>query len=186
MASLNLKLLMGRLNDASRRSLEAAAGMSLSHSNYNVELEHWLLKLVESSRTDVELLLRFYGVNTANLSRDLLRVVDRLKTGNSRSPALAEDILNLVREAWLIASVDYKASSVRTGHLLCALLADDSLARLALAASSEFEKISVERCARLVEITGNSSEATAAAESAPADGGGASRPVAPGSKTPSA
>ena len=127
MASLNLKLLMGRLNDASRRSLEAAAGMSLSHSNYNVELEHWLLKLVESSRTDIELLLRFYGVNTANLSRDLLRVVDRLKTGNSRSPALAEDILNLVREAWLIASVDYKASSVRTGHLLCALLADDSL-----------------------------------------------------------
>ena len=127
MASLNLKLLMGRLNDVSRRALEAAAGMSLSQSNYNVELEHWLLKLIESPRTDMELLLKFYGVNTARLSRDLVSVVDQLKTGNSRSPALAENILDLVREAWLMASVDYKAPLVRTGHLLVGLLADESL-----------------------------------------------------------
>ena len=35
------------MNDICRRSLESAAGLCLSHSNYNVEIEHWLLKMLE-------------------------------------------------------------------------------------------------------------------------------------------
>ena len=50
MAQLNLKGLIGKLNETCRRSLEAAAGLCLSRTNYNVEIEHWLLKLLESAR----------------------------------------------------------------------------------------------------------------------------------------
>jgi len=181
MAPLNLKSLLGRLNDTSRRSLEAAAGLCLSRTNYNVELEHWLLKLVEATGTDIELLLRAFGVNPANLHRDLLRVIDRLKTGNSRSPALSQSTLELAREAWLIASIEYGEQQVRTGHLLCALLADESLARWALASSEEFQKISSDALRReLPAAVASSSEAVAARQQA------AAAPVAgqPSSATP--
>ena len=50
MAAVDLKSLVGRLNEACRRALEAAAGLTLSRTHYNVEIEHWLLKLLDSAR----------------------------------------------------------------------------------------------------------------------------------------
>jgi type VI secretion system protein VasG len=47
MPGVNLKSLVGKLNDTCRSALEAAAGLCLSRTNYNVEIEHWLLKLLE-------------------------------------------------------------------------------------------------------------------------------------------
>ena len=50
----SLKVLVNKLNDTCRNSLEAAAGMCLSRTNYNVEIEHWLIKLLRS-RSDGDL-----------------------------------------------------------------------------------------------------------------------------------
>jgi hypothetical protein len=86
MASLDLKLLVGRLDDWCRRSLEGAAGLTLSRSHYNVEVEHWLLKLLEAPDCDVALILRHFEVDPGRLSEDLNRALDGLKTGNARPP----------------------------------------------------------------------------------------------------
>ena len=63
MAAIDLKSLVGKLDEHCRRALEAAAGLTLSRSHYNVELEHWLLKLVDGNGTDVPLLLRHYDLD---------------------------------------------------------------------------------------------------------------------------
>ena len=42
MVTVDLKSLVGRLTDTGRRQLEAAAGLTLSRSHYNVEVEHVL------------------------------------------------------------------------------------------------------------------------------------------------
>jgi type VI secretion system protein VasG len=170
MVPVNMKLLVGKLNDVCRRGLEAASGLCLSRTNYNVEIEHWLLKLTEVPDTDLARLLRHYGVDHARLVRDLTRAIDRLKTGNARAPALSPDLVKLAREAWLLASVDYGAGRTRTGHLLAALLSDESPARLARDASAEFQKVAPD--ALLKELP------RLAADSAEADGGAA--PVAAG------
>ena len=47
MAGLDLKNLIGKLNSQCQRALEGAAGLCLSRTNYNVEIEHWLIKLLE-------------------------------------------------------------------------------------------------------------------------------------------
>ena len=44
--------------------------------------------------------------------------------------AISPDVVNLIKAAWLIASVEYGASKVRSGHLLLALLSDESLEEL--------------------------------------------------------
>ncbi|MCH8829261.1 MAG: hypothetical protein IID45_06755, partial [Planctomycetes bacterium] len=49
MVPVSLKSLIGRLNDVCRRTLESAAGMCLSRTNYDVEIEHCLVKLLEEN-----------------------------------------------------------------------------------------------------------------------------------------
>ena len=91
MATVNLKELVGRLNDTCRRGLEGAAGLCLSRTNYNVEIEHWLLKLLETPNTDLAAILRAFEAESSRLIADLTRDVDRLKTGNARPPAIIID-----------------------------------------------------------------------------------------------
>jgi len=144
MASLNLKSLVGKLNVVSRQALEAAAGLCSSRTNYNVEIEHWLLKLVENPQTDLTVVFRQYDVDSSRVIRDLTRAIDRLKSGNAKHPVLSPHITDLAREAWLLASVDFGAAKVRSSHLLLALLSDQSLSAGVLELSIELEKISAE------------------------------------------
>src|SRR6185295_2034026 len=98
--------------------------------------------------------------------------LDRLETGNSRTPALSPRIPRLVESAWLLASIEYGAARIRSGHLITALFTNEDLARLARESSREFNKISLETLGKhLVDITAASTEAreaaSATAEEAP-------------------
>jgi type VI secretion system protein VasG len=186
MVAVDLKSLVGRLNDLCRRSLEAAAGLTLSRSNFNVEIEHWLLKLLEAPDTDLLAILRQYDVEPARLAADLTRVLDRLKTGNTRAPALSPHVVQLAREAWMLASLDYGASRVRSGHLLCALLSEESLAPLAHEASAQLARIPPEQLRReYPKLTANTAEAQAAETLAAAGPAGEGGGVAPRAGTAS-
>ncbi len=79
------------LNKTCVNSLQAAAGLCLSRTNYSVEVEHWLLKLTEEHDTDLARIFRHFEVNTSHLQRDLTKTLDRLKTGNARADPLARD-----------------------------------------------------------------------------------------------
>jgi type VI secretion system protein VasG len=141
MAAIDLKRLIERLDDHSRRSLEAAAGLTLSRSHYNVELEHLLLKLTEAADTAIATILVHYGVDLGRLAADLSRGLDRMTTGNGRAPGLSPDIVELARQAWLFASVEQGSGRITSGHLLWTLLADETLGRRAREMSSQFARI---------------------------------------------
>jgi type VI secretion system protein VasG len=160
MAAIDLKSLVERLNPQCHRALEAAAGLTLSRSHYNVEIEHWLLKLLDGADGDLTGILRHYEVDETRLRVDLGRALDRMKTGNARAPGLSPDIVTLVKEAWLLASVEQGAARVRSGHLLWALLAEEALARRAREASGQLLRISAEALKRdFAALTQGSSEA---------------------------
>ncbi|MEP7341355.1 MAG: type VI secretion system ATPase TssH, partial [Acidobacteriota bacterium] len=161
--NLNLKLLIARLNDPCRSALEGAAGLCLSRTNYDVEIEHFLMKLIEPHGNDLARILDKFEINHARLSKDLTRALDVLKTGNSRTPALSPRISQLVQDAWLLASIEFGEAKVRSGHLLLALVSNTDLARLAREISSEFKRISPESLKqKLHEITAGSSESRGA------------------------
>src|SRR2546423_15487572 len=102
MAAIDLKSLVSRLNDHCRRTLEAAAGLTLSRSHYNVEIEHWLLKLMDAADGDIAAIVRHYEVDQGRLTADLNRALDRMKTGNARAPSLSPEIVELAQGAWLM------------------------------------------------------------------------------------
>jgi type VI secretion system protein VasG len=141
MVAVDLRSLVGKMNDTCRRSLEAAAGYTLSRSHYNVEIEHWLLKLLDVPNTDFALILRQFEIDSGRVVTELTRTIDRLKTGNARAPALSPAVVRLAREGWLIASLDTGASRLRSGHLVAALLLDEELSRAARDSSPQLVQI---------------------------------------------
>lgn len=174
MIQVSLKNLIDRLNPTCKKTLEGAAGMCLSRTNYNVEVEHWLAKLLEDGQSDIALCLKAFDVDSAQLQRDVTRAIDRFKTGNAKSPALSPDVVELVREAFVLAGIDYASAGVTSGHLLCALLGHEPLARAAHGTSKEFEKVSLESLRKsLWQLTSDSPETreTPTTSSSPAASG---------------
>ena len=157
--NVNLKSLIARLNDTCRSALEAAAGLCLSRTNYEVDIEHFLLKLSEAPDTDVARILRHHEINASRFTKEMTTALDRLKTGNARTPALSPHISTLIEDAWVLASIEFGESKVRSGHLLFALLSNTDLARLAREISNELSRISVESLKqKLGEMTAGSAE----------------------------
>jgi len=174
MISLDLKRLMGRLNDVCRRAMETAIGLTLARTHYNVEIEHLLAALLDRGETDLSLLLDHFEVDRGRLAADLNRALDRMKSGNGRTPALAPELVTLFQQAWLFASVETGDAKVRSGHLLYTLLADDNLARTLRDTSAQFQKITPDTLKRdLASVTTRGSEAElAATDAATAPAGG--------------
>ena len=139
--SVNLKSLIGKLNAPTRSALEAAAGLCLSRTHYNVEIEHYLMKLMEASDTDVARIFYRFGVNQSRLTADLSRSLDKLKSGNARTPAISPTVLKMLIQAWTLGSIDYGAGQVRSGFTILALLTDDELGRIARDVSKELVKL---------------------------------------------
>src|SRR5579864_9264997 len=102
-----------------------------------------------------------------------------MKTGNSRAPSLAPDIVELVKHAWLMASVEHRQSQIRSGDLIWALLADEALGRRVREVSGQFLRIPPDALKNdFAAVTSGSSEAQAATSDA-APEAGAEGPAAP-------
>jgi len=189
--SVNLRGLIAKLNAPLRSAVEGAAGLCLSRTNYDVEIEHLLIKLLDATDTDLSVTLKHFGVNRTRFADDLARAVDRLKTGNGRTPSLSTSLVNALREGWVIGSVEFGAPRVRTGHVLLALLTVPELQRMAMDISKEFEKVPADVLKKdFATITASSTEASAeigsidsVAAGASASGGGSGAPKA-GGRTP--
>jgi type VI secretion system protein VasG len=157
---VNLKSMIGRLNPTCHSALEGAAGLCLSRTNYDVEPEHFLLKLLERADSDLGAILRRFEVNQSRITKDLTAALDRLKTGNARTPGLSPRLPQWIQEAWLLASIDFGAAQIRSGHLLLALLTNEDLGRFARDISRQFAAVSVESLKKeFGEITANTLEA---------------------------
>ena len=84
-----LKAVVGKLNDTTRRALEGAAGLCLARTHYDIEIEHFLMKLLDAGGTDFAGILHHFGVDKARLAGELARSLDKLKSGNARTPAFS-------------------------------------------------------------------------------------------------
>ena len=178
--AVNLRGLIAKLNAPTRSAVEGAAGLCLSRTNYDVEIEHFLVKILDATDGDVAVILKHFGVNRSRIADDLARALDRIKRGNAKTPSLSPSLVSALSEAWSIGSIEYGAPRVRTGHAILALLSVSELARMTAEISKEFEKIAPEVLKKeFVTITASSAEAAAeigaidsAASSASASSGG--------------
>jgi type VI secretion system protein VasG len=138
---LDMMAVVGKLNATCRESLEEAAELCVSNTHYNVELEHFLLRLLDRSGADVHHILDRYQVSTGTLGKELTAAVQQLRRGNNRTPALSPRLPQLFQQAWLCASLNLGAHVVRSGAVLQALLDDDMLRGVALVSAPSLGRI---------------------------------------------
>ncbi len=143
MGNINLKNLTTKLNSTCRKALEEAAGLCLTRTHYYVELEHWLIKLFEQSAIDCDLIAVHFNLDAGQIIQEFNHSLEQQKTGNSRPPALSQIIVDLITRAWLVATLEFGAQNIRSGHLIYALLQDEQLQRVMAAISPTLAKLSL-------------------------------------------
>ncbi|MGF6774297.1 type VI secretion system protein VasG [Paraburkholderia sp. GAS199] len=141
--STSLNTLIAKLNPTCRQAALLAANNCLARGHYEVDLEHLLLALLDELASDVAVVLRASRIDAHALRADIERELQRLKTGNTRTPVFSKHLIELLEQAWLIASLDSQIGRIRSGHLLLALLTAPDLAQFAERMSSRLRDVRV-------------------------------------------
>ncbi|MFN7924119.1 MAG: type VI secretion system ATPase TssH [Bryobacteraceae bacterium] len=184
---VNLQSLIGKLNDETRNALEQAAGLCRSRTHYEVEIEHFLLRLLDAQSSDLLHIIQYFEIDKSRFVGDLNRSLDRMKRGNGRTPAFGQALIDMFTESWTLGSLNYGAGQIRSGFTVLALATRTDLARLMREVTKEFQKVNPESLKKdFAQIVANSSEtALDAATAEPgdaADAGSAAAPGTPGAR----
>lgn len=159
MTELDPAALIARLSPTCRRSLEQASQRCVDRTHYNVEIEHWLLEMIAPADGDAAAILRLFEIDSGRVAADLQTQLEKVQTGNTRDPRLSPELIRLLHEGWMLASVRFGQPRIRSGHLIAALLSEPSLARHAREMSPELARVSAETLLRDLEtITGGNGE----------------------------
>jgi type VI secretion system protein VasG len=143
---INLKTLISKLNDTTRAAATRAASICVGLGQYEVDVEHLFLGLIEQPGSDLAAIARGCDISLTGLEADLRREVARFATGSARTPVFSRHLPLLFEHAWLIASLGAGGPPrIRSSHLLLALLTEPSLAQLAQRASPLFARFPLDR-----------------------------------------
>jgi len=170
---INLKSLISKLNDTTRLATERAASLCMGRGQYEVDLEHLFLALLENPQSDFSLIARRSGISADSMQADLEREIGNFKNGNTRTPVLSPHLQTLFEHGWLIASLEGGNPAIRSGHLLLALLTQGELSQLAYRGSKLFAKFKVDELKHdLSKLTEGSVEAVLVQQGDEDQGGG--------------
>ena len=188
--STSLKTLISKLNATCRQAAERAASLCMSRGNYEVDLEHLLIALLENPGADLLLVAKRCGISPTGLERELNQEIDRFKTGNTRTPVFSPHIVKLLEQAWLIASLDTRLPRIRSGHLLLALLTEPELSQLVVRGAKLLTKVRRDELKhnfdKMTEGSAEAAEVAGLADGRPGEEGDdpALGVAVPGGKTP--
>ena len=186
--SISLKALISKVNDETRVALTGAAALCNSRSHHEVEVEHFLLKLAESSDNDLFRIAQFFDLDLQRLTGEINRGLDRMKRGSRGTPVLGGSLVDMLTKAWTLGSLNYNAGQIRSGFAILALVIDPDLVRLVRDSLPELRKINAESLRSTFEtIVGGSSEVAVPmgeGSPSPASASEGAPGVRPGSKTP--
>ena len=122
MITVDIRILLKRLNKFCARALESAAGLCVSRTNYEVTVEHLIAKLLDDPQSDLSLILRHFEIDPGRVAKSIARTIEEFRTGNAAKPVFSPLLLEWFQEAWLIASIDLDENRIRSGALLLAFL----------------------------------------------------------------
>mgnify|MGYP000030845895 CR=1 FL=1 len=128
MVNISLEKIIEKLSPVLKLSLEEAAQQAISSGNYNVEIEHWLIAILNHPHTDLITLLRkLPDFELDAFKNDLELSSHKFKAGNTRAPSFSKSLLDIASEAWVLASVKYDHTQLTSGHLLMAIVENEGM-----------------------------------------------------------
>lgn len=164
MPQRDLSPFLRRLNDHCARALADAASLCETRAHRDIEVEHWLIKLLELGDGDLVAVVRRYELDADGIWNGLLAAIDRLPHEMRGKPGLSQRLGTWLEAAWMRASLEGGPASIRSAHLLAALAdaphllrAPDAWPLLSVSATqidwlrAELDRVSVEAPAAVSE-----------------------------------
>ncbi len=148
--------LLRRLNPYCAQALAGAATLCQTRAHAEITVEHWLLKLLEQGEGDVTVIARRYEWDMDSLWQGLLAHLETLPRTVQGKPQLSAPLQQLIKSAWLDASLQEDADAVRSVHLLAALITTPSL--LAADAAWPLLSLSTTQLYRLLPLLDSQSD----------------------------
>jgi type VI secretion system protein VasG len=173
-----LELLIDRLNPICRRGLELAAGRCVAETHHRVEVEHLLLELAKLPAIDLPPILDCYGVDAGELTAQLGQALASFERGNRKTPAMAPEVVRLLREGLTCSTLNLGAERIRSGALLLALVQDGALRRRILSSCPVLGHIPSESLAQNLRPLVRGSVEEAASGATPTAKGSRAAPAA--------
>lgn len=166
MGKLKRVQMFGKLNRTAYQAMESATILCKTRGNPYVEPVHWINQLFLAENTDWHSAIRYFELDSAKLAKDLVSAMDRLPRGASSISDFANSIEIAIKEAWMVTSLVFSETAIRSGHLLIAMRNHPELSRYLLDVSAEFAKINGDLLQeKFADIVSDSAETSVAAPS---------------------
>ncbi|HHC7310127.1 TPA: type VI secretion system ATPase TssH [Vibrio campbellii] len=122
MTQVTLTNLVAKLSPELKRALEASAGAAMNQGVAAIEPEHWLLTLLNQQDTHLKTLIESQKINQDQLASELANRIEHLPKVQDSQSTLSHALTELLKDAWMIASVNYGHGEIISLHLVQALL----------------------------------------------------------------
>ncbi|MFO0554564.1 MAG: type VI secretion system ATPase TssH [Polyangiaceae bacterium] len=120
------KSLLKRLTANCVKALEGAATQAVQARHYEITIEHFLLALLDDAQSDIAFIVSHYDLNPSQLRSVLQRGLDDLRTGNAGRPMFSPLLMKWMQDAWLLGSLDFGFTKIRSGVLFLRLVQQPS------------------------------------------------------------
>ncbi|WP_373943172.1 type VI secretion system ATPase TssH [Vibrio chagasii] len=127
MTQVTLTNLVGKLSPELKQALEASAGAAMNQGVGAIETEHWILQLISQKDPKLMALCESQKLSLDALVNELTKKVSILAKGNEGQPTLSHGLTELIKDAWMIASVNYGHGEIVSLHLIQALMQQNVL-----------------------------------------------------------
>jgi type VI secretion system protein VasG len=173
MSDIGRAELFGKLDPLLYQALEGATAFCKLRGNPYVELVHWVHQVLHMQDSDLHRVLRRFDIDPGRLQADLTGALEQLPRGAGSVSDLSEHIDHAVERAWVLASLRYGATRIRSGHLLAGLVKTYSLRNVLLGMSGQFAHVVPDVVLEQLEsiVAGSPEEATAGPSSEAANAG---------------
>lgn len=124
MININLSSLIQRLHPIAKVALEDAAALAVSEKANEVQIEHYLLSLLERPNSDFDVLLSHFDCSENLLRQSVRSTLDTNTKGNGSKPVFSALLIEWLQESWLVSSLDLSETQIRSGALLLTLVSN--------------------------------------------------------------
>ncbi|WP_104034547.1 type VI secretion system ATPase TssH [Vibrio jasicida] len=124
MININLSSLIQRLHPIAKVALEDAAALAVSEKATEVQIEHYLLSLLERPNSDFDVLLSHFDCSENLLRQSIRSTLDTNAKGNGSKPVFSALLIEWLQESWLVSSLDLSETQIRSGALLLTLVSN--------------------------------------------------------------
>ncbi len=124
MININLSSLIQRLHPIAKVALEDAAALAVSEKANEVQIEHYLLSLLERPNSDFDVLLSHFDCSENLLRQSVRATLDTNAKGNGSKPVFSALLIEWLQESWLVSSLDLSETQIRSGGLLLTLVSN--------------------------------------------------------------